>query len=232
MLQFLYVCDKMLYESSEGYSTGGEGYDPTQECLHIDSEIPEEGDHLGMPREGDRPPPRVQEVVEPSGAQTPPGSHVAHLEQLRELHNKLREEQQRLQQLRQALEREATSKALDGGAQAKAREIQGRIEEDANVVTPLVLNRASQSLVAAALLLYTMPEPSTTEGRCTMANFRGFWNAPRSSRLRALPLGSENPPQVIKWGPLASRGKPRCTLCLPERGRPWCAIISETTDNP
>jgi hypothetical protein len=46
------------------------------------SEIPKEGDHLGMPWEGDWPPPRVQEAVELGGSQTPPGSHVAHLEQL------------------------------------------------------------------------------------------------------------------------------------------------------
>jgi hypothetical protein len=53
MLQFLYACDEMLSESLEGYGTGGEGYDPTRECLHIDSEIPDKGDHLDMPREDD-----------------------------------------------------------------------------------------------------------------------------------------------------------------------------------
>jgi hypothetical protein len=30
MLQFLYACDKMLSESSKGYSSGGEGYDLTR----------------------------------------------------------------------------------------------------------------------------------------------------------------------------------------------------------
>jgi hypothetical protein len=60
----------MLSKSSEGYSTGGEGYDPTRECLHVDLEIPDEGDHLGMPRIGDQPPLCVQEAVEPGGAQT------------------------------------------------------------------------------------------------------------------------------------------------------------------
>jgi hypothetical protein len=63
MLQFLYACDEMLSKSLEGYSTAGEGYDPTRECLHIDLEIPDEGDHLDMPQEGDQPPPRVQEAV-------------------------------------------------------------------------------------------------------------------------------------------------------------------------
>jgi hypothetical protein len=37
--------------------------------------------------------------------------------------------------------------------------------EDADAATPPALNRASQSLAAAALLLRTMLEPSTIEGR-------------------------------------------------------------------
>jgi hypothetical protein len=53
MLQFMYVCDEMLSESSKGYSSGGEGYDLTQEFFHINSEIPKEGDHLSTPQEGD-----------------------------------------------------------------------------------------------------------------------------------------------------------------------------------
>jgi hypothetical protein len=77
MLQFLYVCDEMLSESSDGYDFGGGGYDLTRKCFHIDLEIPEEGDHLGMPREGDQPPPH-----NPDKAQTLLGSHVAHLVQL------------------------------------------------------------------------------------------------------------------------------------------------------
>jgi hypothetical protein len=40
MLQFLYACDKMLSESSEDYSSGVEGYDPTREYFHIDPEVP------------------------------------------------------------------------------------------------------------------------------------------------------------------------------------------------
>jgi hypothetical protein len=90
MLQFLYMCDEMLSESSKGYSSGGEGYGPTRECLYLDSEISDGGDRLGMPREGGPLPPHVQEL---SGAHTPLGSHVAQLKQLRELHNKLKEEQ-------------------------------------------------------------------------------------------------------------------------------------------
>jgi hypothetical protein len=75
--------------------------------------------------EGDQPPP-----CNPDEAQTPPRSHEAHLEQLRELHNKLEEEQQRLQHQRQALEGDATGKALDARARAKAHDVLRRIEED------------------------------------------------------------------------------------------------------
>lgn len=63
-LQFLYACDELLSDISKGYDIGGESYDPNQECLHINQEIPDEGNHLGMPLEGDQPPLRVWEAME------------------------------------------------------------------------------------------------------------------------------------------------------------------------
>ena len=48
-------------------------------------------------------------------------------------------------------EGEAAGEALDGGAWAKARDVQRCIEEDADAAEPLVLNWASQSLAAAVL---------------------------------------------------------------------------------
>jgi hypothetical protein len=65
-------------------------------------------------------------------------------------------------------------KALDGGAWAKARDVLRRIEEDADTAEPPAHNRASRSLAAAALLLRTMPEPSTTEGRHIHGELRGL----------------------------------------------------------
>lgn len=76
-----------------------------------------------MPPEGNQPP-----TYNLDRAQTPPRSREAHLEQLQELHSKLREEQQCLHQLRQALEGEAAGKALDEGTRAKSRDILCRIE--------------------------------------------------------------------------------------------------------
>ena len=36
MLQFLYACDEMLSESSEGYNSGGEGHNSIRGCFHVD----------------------------------------------------------------------------------------------------------------------------------------------------------------------------------------------------
>jgi hypothetical protein len=49
-----------------------------------------------------------------------------------------------------------------------------RIEEDADVAEPPVLTQATQSLAAAALLLCTIPEPSTTEGCRIHGELRGL----------------------------------------------------------
>jgi hypothetical protein len=68
---------------------------------------------------------------------------MAHLEKLYELHAKLREEQQRMQQLRQVLDREAAGKALDEGARAKACDVHCHIMEDAKAKAPLAFHRAS-----------------------------------------------------------------------------------------
>jgi hypothetical protein len=61
---------------------------------------------------------------------------MAHLEQFCELHAKLREEQQQLQQIRRVLEMEAAGKVLDEGARAKAHDVHRRIMEDAEAEAP------------------------------------------------------------------------------------------------
>jgi hypothetical protein len=46
--------------------------------------------------------------------------------------------------------------------------------EDAEVEAPPAFHRASQNLAAAAILLQTMLEPSTTEGRQIHGEIRGL----------------------------------------------------------
>jgi hypothetical protein len=68
-------------------------------------------------------------------------------------------------QLRQNLEQEWAGRALAGGARHRARDVQRRIIDDARAGLPATFNGADQNLAGAAILLRTMPEPSTTEGR-------------------------------------------------------------------
>jgi hypothetical protein len=68
-------------------------------------------------------------------------------------------------QLRQNIEQEWAGRALAGGARHRAWEVQRRIIDDARAGLPPAFSGAGQNLAAAAMLLRTMPEPSTTEGR-------------------------------------------------------------------
>jgi hypothetical protein len=78
---------------------------------------------------------------------------------------KLDEEMRRLVQLRQNIKQEWAGRALAGGARHQARDVQRRIIDDARAGLPPAFSGAGQNLAAAAMLLRTMPEPSTTEGR-------------------------------------------------------------------
>jgi hypothetical protein len=63
------------------------------------------------------------------------------------------------------LEQERSSWGNSGAARRRARDIYRRINDDEGGSQPLVFTRASQNVTAAAILLWTMPVPSTTEGR-------------------------------------------------------------------
>jgi hypothetical protein len=78
---------------------------------------------------------------------------------------KLDEEAGRLVQLRQNIEQEWAGWALNGGARHRARDVRRRIVDDARAGLPPAFSGVGQNLAAAAMLLRTMPEPSTTEGR-------------------------------------------------------------------
>jgi hypothetical protein len=78
---------------------------------------------------------------------------------------KLDEEAGWLVQLRQNIEQEWAGRALVGGVRHRARDIQRRIVDDAKAGLPPDFSGAGQNLATAAMLLRTMPEPSTTEGQ-------------------------------------------------------------------
>jgi hypothetical protein len=168
MHDFMSACDHCLSGcSDDGHSLDDEGCDPTRECYHIDQEDHDRDNHPSVPG-GDgalAPASRVEIPRELAVAQVPTGGQGSQLEQLREMQAKLDEETGRFVQLRQNLEQEWAGRALAGGARHRARDVQRRIIDDARAMLPPTINEAGQDLAAAAVLLRTMPEPSTTEGR-------------------------------------------------------------------
>jgi hypothetical protein len=168
MRDFMSACDYCLSGcSDDGRSLDDEGYDPSRKCFHIDQGDHDEDDRLGMSEDDDAPVPasHVDIPRELAVVQVPAGGQDTQLEKLREMQAKLDEEAGRLVQLRQNVEQEWAGRALTGGARHRARDVQRRIVDDARAGLPPAFSGAGQNLAAAAMLLRTMPEPSTTEGR-------------------------------------------------------------------
>jgi tyrosyl-tRNA synthetase len=119
------------------------------------------------------------------------------LEQIRELQDRLDEEQENLRLLQQTLEQECAACAHGGGARERARDVNRRIIED-RAVEPPVFGRASQNVVTAAMLLRNMPEPSNPEARRARDEIRGLLETAamqqaESSASRRRGLASEQP---------------------------------------
>jgi hypothetical protein len=177
MRDFMSTCDHCLSGcSDDGHSLDDEGCDPTHECFHIDQEDHGGENHLGMPGSDGAlaPASRVEIPRELAVVQVPAGGQDTQLEELREMQAKLDEEAGRLVQLRQNIEQEWAGRALAEGARHRARDVQRRIVDDASVMPPPAFNGAGQSLAAAAMLLRTMSEPSTTEGRRIQGELKGL----------------------------------------------------------
>jgi hypothetical protein len=75
------------------------------------------------------------------------------------------EEEGRLVQLRQNIEQEWAGRTLAGAARHRAQDVHHRIVDNARAALPPAVSGSGQDLAAAAMLLRTMPEPSTTKGR-------------------------------------------------------------------
>jgi hypothetical protein len=175
MRDFMSACDYCLSGySDDDHSLGDEGHDLTRECFHIDQGDHDEDDHLGMPENDDAPAPasRVEIPRELAVVRVPMGGQGTQLEQLHEMQAKLDEETGRLVQLRQNIEHEWAGRALAGGARHRAQHVQRRIIDDARAGLPPAFSGAGQNLAAAAMLLRTMPEPSTTKGRCIQGELK------------------------------------------------------------
>jgi hypothetical protein len=166
MKDFMTACDYCLSGcSDDGHSLDDEGYGPSLECFHVDLGDLNEGNHLGMPKHDPGPASCVDIPWELAVVPVPAGGQDTQLEQIREMQAKLDEEAGRLVQLRQNIEQEWAGQALAGEARHRAQEVQRCIVNNARAALPSAVSEAGQNLAAAAMLVRTMLEPSTTEGR-------------------------------------------------------------------
>jgi hypothetical protein len=168
MWDFMTACDYCLSDCSDGSrSFGDKDCGPSRECFHVDLGGPDEGNHLGIPENGDppRPAPRVDILRELAVVPVPAGGQDAQLEQIHEMQARLDEGAGTLEPLRRNIGQEWADQAPAGEARHLPQGIQLRIADDVKARPPPASSGVGQNLAAAAILLCAMPEPSTTEGR-------------------------------------------------------------------
>jgi hypothetical protein len=128
------------------YSDGGHSLDdedcvPSRECFHVDLGGLDEGNHLGMPEDGDppRPAPRIDILWELAVVSVPAGGQDTQLEQIREMQARLDEEAGQLVQLRQNIGQEWAGRAPAREARHLAQDVQHRVADDARARLPRLL---------------------------------------------------------------------------------------------
>jgi hypothetical protein len=168
MRDFMTACDYYLSDCSDSsHSLGDEDCGPSRECFHVDLGGLDEGNHLGMPEDGDPPRPtsRVDILRELVVVPLPARGQDAQLEQIRDVQARLDEEAGQLVQLWQNIGQEWAGRAPAGEARHLAQDVRHRITDDARARLPPASSGVGQNLAAAAILLRAMPEPSTTKGQ-------------------------------------------------------------------
>jgi hypothetical protein len=168
MRDFMTACDYCLSDCSDGSrSLDDEDYDPSCECFHVDLGGPNEGNHLGMPENGDLPRPvsRVDILRELAVVPVPAGGHDPQLEKIHEMQARLDEGAVTLEPIRRDIGQEWAGQPPAGEVRHLPQGIQHRIADGVRARPPPTSSGVGQNLAAAAMLLHAMPEPSTTEGR-------------------------------------------------------------------
>jgi hypothetical protein len=117
MRDFMTACDYCLSDYSDGSrSLGNEDCGPSRECFHVDLGGPGEGNHPGMPENGDPPSPvpRVDILRELAVVPVLAGGHDPQLEQIREMQARLDEGAGTLEPIRRDIGQEWAGQPLAG----------------------------------------------------------------------------------------------------------------------
>jgi hypothetical protein len=163
-----WVVSSNLSDCSDGSrSLDDEDCGPSRECFHVDLGGPSEGNHLGMPEDGDlpRPVPRVDIPRELAVVPVPAGGHDPQLERIRGVQARLDEGAGALERIRRDVGQAWAGQPPAGEIRHLPQGFQHRIANDVRVRPPPASSGVGQNLAAAAMLLRAMSKPSTTEGR-------------------------------------------------------------------
>jgi hypothetical protein len=135
--------------------------------FHVDLGGPSEGNHLGMPEDGDlpRPVPRVDIPRKLAVVPIQAGGHDPQLEQIREAQARFDEGAGALEPIHRDVGQAWAGQPPAGEIRHLPQGFQHCVADDARVRPPPASSGVGQNLAAAAMLLRAMPEPSTTEGR-------------------------------------------------------------------
>jgi hypothetical protein len=205
------ACDYCLSDCSDGSrSFGDEDCGPSRECFHVDLGGPGEGNHLGIPGNGDppRPVPRVDILRELAVVPIPAGGQDSQLEQIREMQAKLDERAGTLEPFRR-----------DIG--------QANLRPEKRVIHPRASSTASSTMSGKGC--HRLPAGSARtwlqrqyfSARCrnhqpprggvSRESSRISWRMPRSDGSKALPPEGRGTPRSIAPRLPDSCGKPRST---------------------
>jgi hypothetical protein len=195
MQDFMIACDYFLSDCSDGSrSFGDEDCGPSRECFHVDLGGPGEGNHLGIPKNGDppRPAPRVDILRELAVVPVPAGGQDAQLEQIREMQARLDEGAGTLEPFRRNIGQEWADQAPAGEARHLPQGIQHCIADDGQGRHRLLVGR---------------PEPGCSSN--TTPRDAGTINHRRAAY-----------PGRAQESPGGCRGPTGRKLCLPKAGVP------------
>jgi hypothetical protein len=234
MQDFMTACDYCLSDCSDGSHSFGDGdRSPSRECFHVDLGGPDEGNHLGIPENGDppRPAPRVDILQELAVVPVPAGGQDAQLEQIREMQAILDEGAGTLEPLRRNIRQEWVDQAPAGEARHLPQGVQLRIADDVRATPPPASSGVSQNLAAAAILLRAMPEPSTTEGRRIRGELKNLLEDAAVRRAESSASRRQGYPRGTAPRFPDSCGKPRSTpgARATQRLQPRDASATSTT---
>ena len=148
-LDFMTACDYCLSDCSDGsHSLDDEDCGPSRECFHVELGDPSEGNHLGMPEDGDlpRPAPRADIPRELAVVPVPAGAHDPQLEQVRGAQGRLDEGARALEPIRRDVGQVWAGQPPTGEIRHLPQGLQRRVTDVVRVRPPPASDRKSTRL--------------------------------------------------------------------------------------